>query len=205
MSIKAVAFDYGGVISMPQDGEAMRDMAAIAGIDAALMYRIYWNSRPLYDQDLVSGEEYFKNMLADVGVFPDPGAVQRLIDRDLASWSRVNPLTEQLMRDLKAAGFKLGILSNMIRPFVDHIRESLPVLGLPDEAVYSCDVDAVKPEEKIYRILLSRLDCGPEEVVFFDDAEANVEAARDLGMAAFFWESPGAARKELEILGAGRF
>jgi putative hydrolase of the HAD superfamily len=203
--IKAVAFDYGGVISLSQDEKAMKDLADLAGIDAALMRRIYWDNRAIYDQGLVSGQEYFKNILADVGVFADPDLIEKLITRDLASWSIINPETEKLMRDLKAAGFKTAVLSNMIHEFVDRVKDTLPVLSIPDVGIYSCNVDAVKPEEKIYRILLSELGCNAEELVFFDDMVVNVEAAAKLGIQAFYWKDPENARKELEILGIGRF
>jgi putative hydrolase of the HAD superfamily len=203
--IKAVAFDYGGVISLGQDEKAMKDMADLAGIDTALMRRIYWDNRPIYDQGLVTGAEYFKNILADVGVFADPELIEKLIVRDLLSWSTINPETEKLMKDLKAAGFKTAILSNMVQEFVDRVKETLPVLSIPDISIYSCNVDAIKPEEKIYRILLSELDCAAEELVFFDDTAVNVEAASKLGIQAFYWKDPGAARRELEILGIGRF
>jgi putative hydrolase of the HAD superfamily len=205
LGIKAAAFDYGGVISYYQDKDAMKDLADLAGIDAALMGRIYWDNRPIYDQGLVTGADYFKNILADVGVFADPELIEKLITRDLASWSAVNPETEKLMNDVKKAGLKTAVLSNMVRDFADRVKETLPVFGIPDVIVFSCDVDAVKPEEKIYRILLEHLGCGAEELVFFDDVEANVEGARKLGITALPWKGPDEARKELAVLCAGRF
>jgi putative hydrolase of the HAD superfamily len=204
LSIQAVAFDYGGVISYYQDEVAMKDMADLAGIDPALMRRIYWDHRSAYDQGLVDGAGYFKRILASAGILADPAVIEKLIDRDLASWSAVNPETEKLMGDLKKAGLKTAVLSNMVRDFVDRVKENLPVLALPDVAIYSCDVDAIKPEEKIYRILLSRLGCEAGELVFFDDVEANVEGARKLGIMALPWKGPEEARKELGILCAGR-
>jgi putative hydrolase of the HAD superfamily len=204
MSIKAVAFDYGGVISLPQDENAMRDLASIAGIDSILMGRIYWDNRQIYDRGLVNGKEYFKNILADVGIFPDDPAIEEMVSRDVKSWSRINAETERLMRDIKKAGLKVGILSNMVQPFLDTVRETIPVFLIPDGAVFSCEVDTVKPEKKIYELLLSALDCDADELVFFDDTEINVAAAEKLGIRAFLWHDTAAARRELEVLCAGR-
>jgi putative hydrolase of the HAD superfamily len=203
MNIKAVAFDYGGVISLSQDENAMRDLASIAGIDAALMKRIYWDNRPIYDRGLVSGSEYFKNILADVGIFLDDAAIEEMIRRDVQSWSRINAETERLMNDIKTAGLKVGILSNMVQPFLDTVRKDIPVFRIPDGSVYSCEVDTVKPERKIYELLLSVLGCGAGELVFFDDTEINVAAAEKLGIHAFLWQDAAAARRELELLCAG--
>ena len=57
--------------------------------------------------------------------------------------------TEQLVRDLKAAGYKLLVLSNMSREFIDFLRR-FPVYGLFDGEVVSCEEGVVKPEPEIY-------------------------------------------------------
>jgi putative hydrolase of the HAD superfamily len=199
--IQAVAFDYGGVISLPQEEKDMEDLAALAGIEPALMRRIYWDNRPIYDQGLVSGEAYFKNILADVGVFPDSELIKSLVDRDVQGWSRINPATEKLMEELKAGGLKIGILSNMVKDFLDRNRNALHAFSIPHTLIFSCDVDAVKPEERIYRILLDRLGCKAEELVFFDDLEINVSAARKLGIEGIVWKDPDHAREQLCVLG----
>ena len=201
MSIKAVVFDYGGVIAFYQDDSAMKDMAALAGMDAALMHRIYWDNRTIYDQGLVDGLGFFKSILADMGIFADPDLLEKLIVRDVESWSRVNPKSEELVRELKASGLKLGVLSNIVPDFLDRIKDKLPVFDLMDVNVFSCEVGRVKPDKKIYQIILSRLDCRADEVVFFDDLDVNVEAAQALGIHAFLWVNPEEARNELKKLG----
>ena len=205
MGIKAIVFDYGGVIAFFQDGEAIKDMANLAGIDFSLMNRIYWDNRSIYDQGLVNGIGFFKSILADVGVFADPPLLESLITRDVESWSHLNPESVELISDLKKSGFKIGILSNIVKEFLERRAETLHVFTLVDTMVFSCDVGCVKPDEKIYRLLLSELDCKAEECVFFDDLEINVKAARALGIKAFLWKNPSEARKELEILLAGHF
>ncbi|MCL1927896.1 MAG: HAD family phosphatase [Treponema sp.] len=201
MSIKAVAFDYGGVIAFFQDADAMKDMADMAGIDESLMKKIYWDNRSIYDQGLVDGIGFYKHILTDIGVFADPDLLEKLIVRDMESWSHVNPKSEKLIRELKTSGIKLGILSNMVQDFLDRIKDTLPVFDLMDTNVFSCEVGRVKPDNKIYGILLSRLGCKAEELVFFDDLELNVNAALAMGIHSFLWTNPEEARKDLELLG----
>ena len=198
--IKAVVFDYGGVIAFFQDDKSMEEMAGLAGIDPVLMKRIYWESRSSYDKGLVNGCEFFKNILSGVGIFPDSNLLELLVSCDIKSWSRVNPESEKLIEELKKTGIKLAVLSNLIKEFLEQVIQTLPVFKLFDVLIFSCEVNAVKPEEEIYRILLSRLDCKAEEVLFFDDLEANVKAAANLGLHAFLWKDPEDARKKLEEL-----
>jgi putative hydrolase of the HAD superfamily len=201
MSVKAVAFDYGGVIAFFQDEAAINDMANIAGADTALLRKTYWDTRSSYDEGLVDGAGFFKAVLLSLGIAANPATLEQLIVRDLKSWSRVNPESEALVRDLKKAGVKLGVLSNMVDDFLQRVKDTLPVFKMFDESVFSCDVKMIKPDEKIYRLLLSRLGCEPDELVFFDDVEINVKAASSMGIHAFLWQDPEVARQELESLG----
>ena len=84
--------------------------------------------------------------------------------------------TERLVGDLKAAGYRLYVLSNMSREFIDFLRR-FPVYGLFDGEVVSCEEHTVKPEPRIYEILLERYGLTPSETLFIDDREMNIEAA----------------------------
>ncbi|MDE5637739.1 MAG: HAD-IA family hydrolase, partial [Alistipes sp.] len=92
--------------------------------------------------------------------------------------------TERLIGDLKAAGYKLYVLSNMSREFIDFLRR-IPVYGNFDGEVISCEEFVVKPEPRIYEILLSRYGLVPSETMFIDDRSENVEAAARFGIVPF--------------------
>ena len=87
--------------------------------------------------------------------------------------------TEELVRDLKEAGYRLYVLSNMSREFIDFLRR-FPVYGLFDGEVVSCEEGVVKPEPEIYRRLLGRYGLDPAQTLFIDDRPANIAAAAAL-------------------------
>ena len=89
--------------------------------------------------------------------------------------------TGRLIRDLKSAGYKLYVLSNMSREFIDFLRRQ-PVYRHFDGEVVSCEEHTVKPEPRIYEILLSRYGLDPGETLFIDDRPANLTAAQRLGI-----------------------
>ncbi|MDR2109779.1 MAG: HAD family phosphatase [Spirochaetaceae bacterium] len=192
--IKAVVFDYGGVISLPPEDTIRKEIAALAGIDPGTMDSLEGQYRKEYDRGVLSGLNFYKTILTQAGKEPDEATAQRMVDRDLESWARINPATVKLMEDIKAAGFKVGILSNMPHEFLTLARERFPVFSLPDAGIFSCEVGAIKPEEAIYEALFAALDRNPNEIVFVDDLRPNVEAARILGMNAFLWKDAEAAR-----------
>ncbi|MDR2182128.1 MAG: HAD family phosphatase [Treponema sp.] len=198
MGIKAVVFDFGGVIAFFQDEQDLAAMAKKAGIDAAFMKKRYWETRSGYDQGFVSGAEYFGRILDEAGRHAaGDELLETLVRMDVESWARINPAAERLVREVKEAGCKVAILSNMIQPFIDWARENLPVFSLVDEGIYSCEAGEIKPDAAIYRLLLEKLGCAAEETLFFDDVEANVAGARAAGIRACLWRGAEAARGEL--------
>jgi putative hydrolase of the HAD superfamily len=200
MSIRGVAFDYGKVICYPPDGIELKVLAEKVGMTRKAFESLMWSYRGDYDRGKLSGVEYYRNFLAAAGVFPDKWTLIKMVAVDLSSWTRINKGTEQLMKDVKRAGFKLGILSNMPRDFLVMARMRFPVFKLPHAGIFSCEAASVKPEEKIYRDCCAALGLEPEELVFFDDMPVNIEAACSLGIRGFVWKDPETARETLRRL-----
>ena len=204
MSIKAVVFDYGQVICLPQDPSAIDRLAKLAGVERDKFEPCLWGLRGEYDLGNINSEEYYKKVLSSIGAedkADEDKIVEEMIEVDLSSWKNINPETVTLMEDVKKAGYTLGILSNMPQDFLDWARENIAAFSLPHKSLFSCEVNLVKPDKAIYRKLLSMLEIDSCELVFFDDNEENVKSARDLGIEAFLWKDPENARQELFSLG----
>lgn len=89
-----------------------------------------------------------------------------------------------LIKIIKEKGFNIYLLSNAAQ------RQHLywPRIGASnffDGKVISADVKVVKPNPRIYEILFNKFNIRPEESFFVDDVEANVQAARALGMQGY--------------------
>ena len=205
MSIKAVIFDYGQVISLPQDPAAIDRMAGIAGVERGKFESTLWALRDEYDRGTVSAREYYRKVLAELSVDIDMNHIDEIIETDFNSWKNINMETAALMEDVKKAGYTLGILSNMPHDFLAWARKTLPVFSLPQVGLFSCEVNLVKPEKAIYQKLLSMLGAegvaSGSEVVFFDDKIENIRGAEVLGISAILWKDAESARRELLSLG----
>ena len=92
--------------------------------------------------------------------------------------------TIPMIQDLKDKGYKVYYLSNWSAWTHDLLQEAgkFDFLELMDGGVFSYDVGYMKPNEDIYKILLNKYKINPEEAVFFDDREENIEAANKLGI-----------------------
>jgi len=201
LSIKAVVFDYGNVISLTQDPKVMDELAGRVGVEREKFASALWSLRGDYDLGIISAKEYFKTVLSSLAVFMDEKSIEEIIEIDTNSWKNINTETEALMKEIKAAGYLLGILSNVPHEFLAWAKKNLPVFSLPHVGLYSCEVNLVKPDEAIYKKLLSMLGVEAPELVFFDDNAENIAGAKALGVEAILWKDVESARRELISLG----
>jgi putative hydrolase of the HAD superfamily len=90
----------------------------------------------------------------------------------------------ELMRELKASGLKMAMLTNNVREWEPLWRSMLPVDEIFEEIVDSAFVGCRKPERRIYELTLERIGMPAEACLFIDDLHTNCEGARAVGMEA---------------------
>jgi len=200
--------DWGGVLTAPVAASVAAWLKA-DGIDA-LGYRCVMTQwvgeaygpegpkNPVHA--LERGEitpQQFERLLAARLIRTDGDAVPAdgLLRRMFAAMVPVEPMYA-LLRSVRGAGIPTGLLSNSWGN--DYPRETFP--DLFDAVVISSEVGMRKPEEAIFLHALARLGLTPEHCVFIDDIEANVTAARALGMVGLHHREPdgtAAAVKDL--------
>jgi putative hydrolase of the HAD superfamily len=196
--IKAVVFDFGKVISLPPPPEVPEEISRITGLPAETLAELDRKHRGEYDRGRFDGKGYYKFLLSLAGVFPDDPALEKIAAIDQGGWKHINAGTVELMRDIKRAGFILGILSNMPHDFLAWGRAHIPVFTEADTAIFSCEARIIKPEPGIYEKLKNGIGCEYGEIVFFDDLPDNIKKARELGIHGILWEGPEAARAALK-------
>ena len=81
---------------------------------------------------------------------------------------------------LKAAGYRVLVLSNFSKQAYDTCRDAMSFLDVVDGGILSYRDRVVKPDEAIYKLLMERYELVPEKTVFIDDTPANIEAAKRL-------------------------
>ena len=107
-----------------------------------------------------------------------------------------------LLRRLRSAGRPVYALSNFATVKFAIARQMFDFLNEFDHAVVSGHVGAAKPDPRIYEILFDKVGRRPHELVFVDDSQKNIEAARALGMPAIHFRQGVDLESELERHGA---
>jgi putative hydrolase of the HAD superfamily len=191
---KAVIFDYGHVLCDPQPKADVEAMASLLQMDFRTFHDSSWRYRVAYDEAALDPASYW-NAVAQ-RVLP-PKDIEQLIHIDSSSWTHPNPVMPGWARQLRQAGLKTAILSNMPVPIRDEVErcEWLPEF---DNRTYSCDLHITKPAPEIYQHCLAELGIAPAETLFLDDRAENIRAAEALGMHGIVFTTPREAAVEID-------
>lgn len=103
-----------------------------------------------------------------------------------------------LAKELKGKGVKLFILSNNFVERAEYYKAHFPFLyELFDRVYYSWQTGFVKPNQEAYIKLLSENNLRPEECVYLDDSEENVQVANNLGIKSYVFKDLEQVRKAI--------
>lgn len=195
-----VVFDFGGVLSAGHD--PVPDVHELLGGDIDALREGLWAQRPAYDAGASSAAEYWSAVAAAAGVQELTEAeIAELQDADNRYFLQLDPAARALIHDLARNGVRMALLSNASVAFGEAVRRA-DWFEAVSFALISGEEQVVKPDREIYEILLDVLahENGgvsiPSAVIFFDDRQDNVDAARALGIDAHLWPRNGQERPE---------
>ncbi len=190
--MKNIVFDLGGVLFRRDPKRCTPDFIDFFAFVRFPQMPKFWEE---YDRGTLSLEQVKELLCREKGV--DRTTCDRYVEEAILKQEEIRP-TADLVAELKAAGYRLYVLSNMSREFIDFLRRK-PVYRYFDGEVVSCEELTVKPEERIYRILLERYGLDPQETLFIDDRKANIEAAERLGIHGFLFDHADPEKSCLEL------
>jgi putative hydrolase of the HAD superfamily len=181
----ALVFDLFGVIACAQSPTGRAEILAAAGAPACHaeeFWRAYWELRPSYDRGRLSGPDYWRSVAGAVDTTFTRTRIAELIAADCGSWRAVDPQMLDLLDVLARSGLTLGLLSNIPPERADDFLQRHAWLGRFDVLGFSCRIGHVKPEPAAFDWCIRTLGLEPARILFVDDREENVRAARDCGM-----------------------
>lgn len=196
--IKNIIFDFGGVL-------------------------LDWNPRYLY-KSYFNDDEKMEHFLADIcngewnsqldagrpfadGVkelqakYPEYAEAIQMYDEGWEKMLKCElPDSIDLLRELKSMGYDIYGLTNWSAEKIGYAFSNYQFFSLFDGIVVSGVEKIVKPDRRIYEILLGRYSLRPEECVFIDDNQDNVNMAKQLGINAIRFDNIVNVRVGLEKL-----
>jgi len=206
---KGLLLDFGGVISVTLFERHAISEARLGLAPGSLTWRGPFD--PTGDRlwaDMIAGEiserDYWARRAAQVGrLIGEDWDMLTLVRRTASDDPNAFVRSEALatVRRAKAAGLRVGVLSNELELF--HGREdmeALEILRTMDSIVDATHTRILKPDPRAYALGCEALGVAPQNVVFVDDQMRNVEGARRAGLDAVWFDitRPGASFAEAE-------
>jgi FMN phosphatase YigB (HAD superfamily) len=196
--IEFIYFDLGNVLISFDHSRAFQQIADLTGITPARAERFIFHSglQERYERGEVSTADFHQ-------FFCEQAQVDISIkDLCFAASNVFEPLSDsiQLSQDLADAGHRLGVLSNTCDCHWNFCLgdDRFKFLRSNFEAtVLSYIVGAAKPEPLIYRTATDQANCSPESILFIDDIQDNVDAARSYGFDTIHFQNFSALHNAL--------
>ena len=110
------------------------------------------------------------------------------------------PGMEALVREYKQRGYGVWGLTNWSAETFPLVRDDYPVFKLLDGYVVSGEEKLLKPDARLYRVLLNRYGLKAEECVFIDDNPNNTAGAEAVGIKGIVFRGVEQLRKQLDAL-----
>lgn len=176
--MKNIVFDLGGVVFARDPRKFEPEFIKFFSYILLPQMPRFWEE---YDRGVVSYEQ----VVTDLAEYNncDRELADKNLRRSILTQEEI-VATKALVADLKVAGYKLYVLSNMSLEFIEFLRKT-EVYKYFDGEVVSCEEHVVKPDAEIYRRLVERYGLDVSETLFIDDRKENVEAARNEGWEGF--------------------
>jgi putative hydrolase of the HAD superfamily len=201
LGLRAVVFDYGMVLTGPPEPKAHSELVRITGLTSDRLDHFYWADRHAFDEGKLNGLDYWRKVTGDAGLALDDEAIEALSLWDARMWTTQNDAMLAWQQMLKQRGILTAILSNMGDTVLANMQRELLWLDRFDVQVWSYQLRMAKPDLAIYEYVLQQLGTRPDETLFLDDKQVNIDAANAVGMRAVLFTDVDHLRADLMAMG----
>lgn len=195
MSIRAIFFDFGGVIQRTEYQAPRQRLAGRFGMDYDDLDKLIFNSPSARQATVgaIPAEAHWEAVAKKLKIGADEIAG---VEREFFAGDVVDLRILDYLRSLRPR-FVTGLISNAWSDMRGYLMDR-KIADVFDCLVISAEAGAAKPEAKIYLLALDQAQVKAGEAVFVDDVPANIEAAKKIGMKTILFKEP---REALERLG----
>ena len=187
MPIRAVFFDFGGVIMRTEYQSPRQKLAERFNMDYDEMDRAVFGSDSARRASLgeITEDAHWSAVMKR---FKQPASEMQAFRNNFFGGDVIDRQLVEYIRSLRGS-FHTGLISNAwsgLREFIT--KEKL--IDIFDTVVISAEVGAVKPSAKIYEVALNQAKVSAGEAVFVDDVQVNIEACEKIGMKGILFNDP---------------
>lgn len=180
--IKTFIFDLGKVIVNFDHSRIIKRIEQSCDLKSDEIYKIVFTSTTVrdYETGKISSLDFYSevkkllNLRMNFTEFAD-------------AWNStfdMEPILSEKFIESLSKSYRLLVLSDTNELHFEFIKANFPIMHFFDDYVLSYQIDAVKPDPKIFLAAIEKANCLPEECFFTDDRSGNIEGAQSVGINA---------------------
>ncbi len=187
MAIRAIFFDFGGVIMRTEYQAPRQHLAERFHMDYDDIDKVVFGSESARRASVgeISEDEHWAEVLKRLKL---PLSEKRSFSDEFFGGDVIDRKLVEHIRTLRGK-FHIGLISNAwsgLRQFITQEK----LVDVFDTVIISAEVGVTKPDARIYQIALEQAKVQANEAVFVDDMLVNIEACESLGMAGVEFRDP---------------
>lgn len=197
--VDVVVFDIGGVLLDWSPDYVYRELIPDAGQREHFLTNIATSS---WNQQQDAGRSWAEAVAELTSLHPEHAEWIEAYDTGWLKMAKgIFEDTAAVFTELRALGVPTYALTNFSVEKWAVAKETFPILRQFDGEVVSGAEQTIKPDEKIYRILIERFDLDPARTFYTDDMQYNVDGARAVGLDAELFTGATTLRAQLKERG----
>jgi putative hydrolase of the HAD superfamily len=198
-TIRAVIFDFGGVLVRTGDPVGRRAWETKLGLATGDLERIVHGSQIWINAQhgLMTPDDYWAEVGRVLGIAESDLPQLKL---DYFKDDHLDPDLIALIDSLRQAGYKLGLLSNDAVTLEHKLRHEFAIYDHFDAVIISAYIGVMKPDPAAYQAIAQALNVDLQESVFIDDNPDNIEGARKVGMQAIHYRAGMDLQAALQVI-----
>ncbi len=184
MSIDFIYFDIGGVLV--NHNASFKVLAKNSNISEDKLHTLFYSNAEAIDSGSMSWEEFesifYKNFNTEYKF--EPNLVTSFV-KNFGEMQKVHELVYKLSKN-----YNIGLLSNVSLE-VFKLMEEMHLLPNIEYAtkIISAEIGMIKPYKEIFEYAIEQSNHSPENILFIDDTEVNIEMANNLGWKTILFKT----------------
>ena len=181
--IKNIVLDIGGVFF----DDSKKNIEKLLGKNCDIIYKLAYGKS---FKECLLGNKKVNEHIESLSNYKEFEDLKYILSKKNLSKSYPLIITNfEYIKTLKKQGYKLYLLTNITEDSYNYINDLININSTFDGGIYSYQEHIIKPDKRIYNLLINKYSLKKSETIFFDDKEKNVISAINQGISSYVFKS----------------
>ena len=181
--IKNIVLDVGGIIF----DDSKKNIEKLLGKNCDIIYKLAYGKS---FKECLLGNKKVNEYIESLSNYKEFENLKYILSKEnLYKSYPLITMNFEYIKTLQKQGYKLYLLTNITEDSYNYINDLININSVFDGGIYSYQEHIIKPDKRIYNLLIDKYNLKKEETIFFDDKEKNVISAINQGISSYVFKS----------------